>query len=87
MLFIDPINAHMSRQAQMMCPGYQSGTYNITIYGSMDQVVNRIGPKLYTQGLSQARSDNETHAQIETEMMLTCSRRPARVVLKSCGGL
>ena len=49
----------------MMCSGYQSGTYNITIYGSMNQVVNRIGPKLYTQ----ASSDNET--QIEAEMMLT----------------
>ena len=36
-------------QAPRICVGYQSGTYNITIYDDQHVIVDQFGPKKYTQ--------------------------------------
>ena len=39
----------MNTQAPRICPGYQTGTYNITLFDDKDLVFDQFGPTKYTQ--------------------------------------
>ena len=51
-------------QPPLLCLGYQNGTYNITIYSSMNEIVEKIGPRQYTQ------TNNYSRTLIQEEVTL-----------------
>lgn len=50
-----------------MCPVYQTGSYNITVYDSADHLLNFFGPEVYTQ----ENEENKTLVEKDLQVFLT----------------